>query len=640
MDARHVVDAYLTESRTTFPNNTRAIKALQSLGPPPTSPDIENPSPAVWKALQAITALADNVVPGPGRKPAQSKAETANVIRGSWSSCIGLWVRMFLENFIPEKAYFSVPSSSAGKRFLIIVFGVLPMLLVFPSFTSDETQVVRELKGVSPNFPRLLIKPFLFQLERDHPDFTWAGWGRALGGTLFYNDNDLSQVMKEIAVSAKKPLHRLFIDYLQRQCKAFREDFYTMGNVRYAIIFFKFCAEPSYSSVRDFTFNGGPAALTRVIASLVIRKRTLLHIPDESPAFQDAYACVGLALSRLKDVAFISPLVAKAMLDGGIVISMLLAQRFYSLRAERMNKAVSMGFGAVLRLISLFFVYPSVLRRFIRSMKMAKAYGIDWDELPPSQTNMIIEPLRKTWTDLKTMASDMHTILREMRLMCGYSKCPRNLADDDNEDQDGDTPRYVNCSVCKHLSYCSRECAKKNWKARHRDECAALGEGWKNYWGLPSMLDILFFEELSWKFVHRHGEAIYQAMVKRRDEKRDYDAPIPRAGDVVRIDFSKTDVLSAEHFTITDIETLLQDKKLALLSQQKLQLVRDCSRRADAEGRLCVVALVPSIGLGLGSLWTSEISMDLPKQFFDVPDESSDESVRGAGDDLEPAELD
>ena len=44
--------------------------------------------------------------------------------------------------------------------------------------------------------------------------------------------------------------------------------------------------------------------------------------------------------------------------------------------------------------------------------------------------------------------------------MCGYEGCMKSGA-------------TQQCSRCKVVKYCSRECQRRHWKAGHREECCA-----------------------------------------------------------------------------------------------------------------------------------------------------------------------
>uniref|UniRef100_A0A0W0EZX4 MYND-type domain-containing protein n=1 Tax=Moniliophthora roreri TaxID=221103 RepID=A0A0W0EZX4_MONRR len=641
-----VVDDFIDEGCLLYPTNTQALSTLRRLGRPPSTPDLEHPSRTLRTALLCIGALASNVNLERRRPTIQrphSANDTAILIRQNWSSVIGGWVKMFLENFLPETKDFSVPSSLEGRDFLDLIFGILPLLLVYPMYTPDEQEAICELKRISRDFSRLLFKAMLFQVDAGH--FSWASWCHALGSVLFFRraKDDLFKVLDDNFTILKRPVPQIFIHHIHRQCNSVRTWNRTMKleSLRVFMLLFQACANgKSGSAFHYFVFNGGPKALTRLLFTLIVREKTLRDVPEDSgDDFLDAYDVVNLTVECLAISIQISPIIVMESLDGGLVFAILKALRFYRFGRNRENTStstndrVSASFAVLLAVMSFQFVYPSVLRRFIKSMRKANASGIDWDDMPEDQTRVVGDRLREQWTQCKRIAVEMHDIYRglmESRMalyMCGFPKCPHfvgNHSKYSNEDESmDDIPQYLVCSACKWTWYCSRECARRNWKfGGHRVTCPNIIKSYRGKcrildvseynigtlidrnWGQPSNVDQLFFGELGRRYVQQHGEAIFEAMSEyfEGSDEQDDVSPLPLPGTIVVLDFCHGEFLSAKNFSISDVETIVRDKRVAGLSGYA-NIIRHQSRVAVESEELVVVSFIASMGMGASVPW-------------------------------------
>ncbi|KAK7030856.1 hypothetical protein VNI00_013965 [Paramarasmius palmivorus] len=194
MDFTHpVVDPFQQLACRRYPSNTRAILALKRLGQPPTSPDLDNPSPDVRMALQILAAFtctitADSMGSSFGNLRPHTPTETAVPAGKNWASSVGLWVQMFMDKFILEHKDFTVPSGFEGRDFLDIILHVLPSLLIYPMKHPDERAAIRGLRSISPQFTKLAIQAMLTTIETNH--FSWTSWSYALTNILFFHDRD------------------------------------------------------------------------------------------------------------------------------------------------------------------------------------------------------------------------------------------------------------------------------------------------------------------------------------------------------------------------------------------------------------------------------------------------------------------
>ncbi|KAF7366703.1 MYND-type domain-containing protein [Mycena sanguinolenta] len=104
----------------------------------------------------------------------------------------------------------------------------------------------------------------------------------------------------------------------------------------------------------------------------------------------------------------------------------------------------------LMRLLSLYSMYPSLLRHLARSVRR---------ENPPVWTAYLeLEQIVKDRSKLR-MFADI-----DMEVRCNNSSC-RKIDDGNN---------FSSCSGCFTVSYCSPECQKEHWTNSHKAECEAL----------------------------------------------------------------------------------------------------------------------------------------------------------------------
>ncbi|KAJ8074199.1 hypothetical protein PM082_012491 [Marasmius tenuissimus] len=141
-----------------FPRARNAVDALRRLGNPPsiTPADISQPSPGIQTAIQVIGAL--------------SQSRETSVIRASWASFIGPWVRALLEDIVLtlHEAPSTVEGIAARDRILMCVPGCIQ------SAVERDHRNIGVLKHTTPYIRFLLGQVWLKVVDECHR--TWSMW--------------------------------------------------------------------------------------------------------------------------------------------------------------------------------------------------------------------------------------------------------------------------------------------------------------------------------------------------------------------------------------------------------------------------------------------------------------------------------
>ncbi|KAJ6449707.1 hypothetical protein C8R47DRAFT_337436 [Mycena vitilis] len=114
----------------------------------------------------------------------------------------------------------------------------------------------------------------------------------------------------------------------------------------------------------------------------------------------------------------------------------------------------------LIRLLSLYSMYPSLLRHLVRSIRRARELGL----ADPIMDN---PPVWTAFLELENLVSDRCRLFdADMESRCHNSSC-RKIDTQNN---------FSSCSSCFTTAYCSADCQKEHWKNGHRLDCKALKE--------------------------------------------------------------------------------------------------------------------------------------------------------------------
>ncbi|KAK7047486.1 hypothetical protein VNI00_006717 [Paramarasmius palmivorus] len=600
------VNTFLKEGSARFNTPRRAVSTLRSQFPrPPSAIDISEPSNEVCTVLQALACLACYITPAhPLAIQTRNHRDTkqvAQLVESNWDSCIGPWIMFYIERFLLAD---TGPSTRRGQEVLDVIAYMIPLLFMYPALCTHSRQAVEQLKHTSPDFPITATRAMITLVEKDH--FTWGSWAAALGSVQYYGSGSevFVTAMVDAALVYQHNVALIYVQHLHRECQRAYTPSQTIDfhGMRCMMLSFAACIHPDSPLYIPFIIHGGVHKLVKLLTTVICRRKTLQHIPSKSKKLEDPHAVIAVTIVHLGMSFARSPTTVCDVIDGGLIMAIFKANRFYEFEESippdgNRGELVSESFADILETISIFFVYPSVLHRFLNAAKRVVDLGL-LDTLATGSRRLI-----EVWKKCHDLARNMHQICRRMKARglsrCGYSKCPMQIKG--KPPCNVEITRYFRCSACRTITYCSRNCARLSWKEFHREQCQKLIDDGKFLRGHPAHVDTIFQKELIRTYIHRHKPEVYEAITNFIQQNTSgfwQIIGVPRI--VVVLDFCRSDFMSANAITIFDLENLLtKDARLANFSEQ-VSFISQVDEAALRENRILVVTFVPSVGSGYG----------------------------------------
>ncbi|KAF7343418.1 MYND-type domain-containing protein [Mycena venus] len=114
----------------------------------------------------------------------------------------------------------------------------------------------------------------------------------------------------------------------------------------------------------------------------------------------------------------------------------------------------------LIRLLSLYSMYPSLLRYLVRSIRRVRELGLH-DAVKDNP------PVWTAWLELEALVADRSRLFdTDMEIRCHNPSC-RKIDTQNN---------FSSCSSCFTTAYCTSECQKEHWKSGHKVDCKTLKE--------------------------------------------------------------------------------------------------------------------------------------------------------------------
>ncbi|KAJ7057015.1 hypothetical protein C8F01DRAFT_1256952 [Mycena amicta] len=142
----------------------------------------------------------------------------------------------------------------------------------------------------------------------------------------------------------------------------------------------------------------------------------------------------------------------------GLLPAILRAQEWIADLPE--DREASSAMVGLLRLLSLYTLYPSLLRPLVRSVRRSRELNLP-DNLKDNET------ARAVYQELEELVNERSTLSEtDIEMRCHNSSC-RKIDTHNN---------FSSCSGCFTVAYCSSDCQKAHWKSAHRSECSNIKE--------------------------------------------------------------------------------------------------------------------------------------------------------------------
>uniref|UniRef100_A0A0W0FSE6 Uncharacterized protein n=1 Tax=Moniliophthora roreri TaxID=221103 RepID=A0A0W0FSE6_MONRR len=406
---------FMIQSDRFFTTTNEAIHALRALGEPRSQIDSSEPSQRLQNVLEIVAFLTRRVM---SSTKADVLRPVVDCIHRNWSSLLSPWIMFLLETF----AVFDGESRTKHSvEFRDRVLGLIPPLISYTmcSAIPDKTKEIQDLTQKSPFLFPLMTRIWIKTVAKSH--WTWRRWSIRVADTIGSGPDTLFSQF----VEALKDVHKtddivaVSIAHLVNQgpdicvhgIAGFRDSVFLLDNV----------ISPATPFYHPFFEQGGIRALVNLLSTL---SRSEAWDIAEDNALYTFSAAQHVANMLLKAVSGSLRAMSDA-LDFGLIKVFFRAHRLYeydrnSVTSQNPRALTCWKFSQVMQRIAGCLVYPGILRRFLRAMKVVAKLGLE-ERLQPRPS--YFWPL---WQSTTSRALDLRTMLdnlnMEARMTCGYAK--------------------------------------------------------------------------------------------------------------------------------------------------------------------------------------------------------------------------
>ncbi|KAJ7164900.1 hypothetical protein C8R46DRAFT_1097560 [Mycena filopes] len=190
--------------------------------------------------------------------------------------------------------------------------------------------------------------------------------------------------------------------------------------------------------------------IVRILASLTAGPYDEITAPGVAQCIGSCFEYLDIALPAADGFAWTTHAV-----QIGLIPAMLRAQAWLADMPDGNAQALLVK---LIGLLSLYSMYPSLLRHLVRSVARAQELGLP-------ETVKDNDPVWAAYSELGDLVADRKRLFdTDMNIRCDNPSC-RKIDAQNN---------YSSCSGCFTTAYCSPDCQKDHWKNGHRVECKSL----------------------------------------------------------------------------------------------------------------------------------------------------------------------
>ncbi|KAI3612001.1 hypothetical protein WG66_016262 [Moniliophthora roreri] len=284
--------------------------------------------------------------------------------------------------------------------------------------------------------------------------------------------------------------------------------------------------------------RGGTHAFTKLLSVIIIVPKALHQSITIQKLEQLAFFMSQLIVTSLHRMMPGPTWITEAF-DAGlfkVIFQGLKAHRRHRILSTfpRLFRPVFDALATLVDHVNMFLAYPSVLRRVLGSFEHLHIGERDEKLLRKMGTTFL-----RSWERIEYRVVAIGEIYRNFKeseggYLCGYDECPKKL-----EPSQKVKPKYVRCSGCSSIVYCSRECAKRCWRTSHRENCARLERDLKNARPVQTNVDIRFFRAIIRAYLVKHRSDIETQFSAHGQER------FPHTRQMAVIDWRQMDMTSS-----------------------------------------------------------------------------------------------
>ncbi|KAL0061617.1 hypothetical protein AAF712_011534 [Marasmius tenuissimus] len=528
------------------------------------------------------------------------------------------WFKFFFEDFILLE---DPPFTPEGTQMLDHVLAILPGIFTPLRRLSLTANIWLSLGQRSPFLAVYIPQVFLKTMEEAHP--SWKSWTTLASSVdpllqrRYVLDYQPKRVLYEIDDSNMN-LGRIFVRHLNiaiarmAEAPTNRELISLQGLLE--LVGKSTEDSPSTEKFKETPEDAIPV-LIRLIRALVTYARQTSR--RDQPADPDTmfllYKVVTLTLQVLVKVLR-GPRSITLALNVGIAKAIFKIPHYLFLRealeGNEENRLTHWG-TLILDRISRFLVLTPVLHGFCSAIRKVSAAG-DLEATMKDKS----EKLWACWTRNKEKAAMLRSMRRQLRTLPSLSSCashsqcplrPKGTGTTNTQNRRADI-RYLRCSSCESVVYCSRACQSAHWK-EHRQLCQRLSLVRRKFLDpdipLPHYDDALlkgliprFFERNSDSIkreVTRYAFALTEGLSSSRGQR---SVDLRHKNPIVCINLSISDPLTVENCVrVINSTTAEAYARTISISQSPRQWVDQYIRSGDVENRNPAAPQVRLLGL-------------------------------------------
>ncbi|KAL0574997.1 hypothetical protein V5O48_006965 [Marasmius crinis-equi] len=435
----------LAEVVKEYPSSIIAIEHLRRTRIPNTGFfDLSYPGADVNSVIAAMMALCEHL---DGPRPSVAVGN----IEKYWVSVLRPWVVFLLHQICRGE-----PSTPEGVDIFENLLAVIPPILAIG---------LGYIRPASTNTPDSAISPLIFHIwlravERHH--ISWGPWS----ALMTYMTESWPEIATSLGYTDDSNMQSIFLhhlDYLTQVITTLPASFVSNIANFLCVIYLGGSAQESLLGSHSFRKATIPA-LVRIISGLVRKRKTLRHASGGSYEREAARRVVSLA-TRLLTLVVVDPSSVAAALDAGILKVIIKAHRCLFVRSHHDGLTASCVtlFCCVLDNISIFLIWPSVLRRFLKSGKTTPTLEMELK----TKNGLVWEAWERTFAKANELGDFWKDLKKQISPLCNYDQCPGVRAVQTK-------PDYFHCTGCFRAIYCSAGCRKSDWRGGHREFCIRL----------------------------------------------------------------------------------------------------------------------------------------------------------------------
>ncbi|KAK1223054.1 hypothetical protein PQX77_014053 [Marasmius sp. AFHP31] len=363
-----------------------AIRALRNLGKPPPSIDINQPSPSITSFLEICAIVIAEFA-----EPSRTRS-ALYLVKSNWS-LIEPWTTFFLEQVVLTD---EIPTTAQGNELLEYSITLIPTLINYPDLCRrpdiDTFEEMGTLVDADPSLQGRIIRVWLKILYSDDPHPSWRRWSVLFLAGLQGSDTESltisDEVLTQIRVDGRNPdlasrFVRILNSVLPNVSSMSEAELGYLSMFSHSIgqclgVYTELMLLLPVDSRRLLTVS-----ITKLLAGVLYKNKRIRRNSDiNNQALIEAHGIVTAGLMILRCLFMVDETLIVDAIESGLVVAMLKAvpcYHAYAVDKERQNPKYSLGFRDTFSSITEVLIYPPVLRAFVRSLKKVSDAVLDGD---------------------------------------------------------------------------------------------------------------------------------------------------------------------------------------------------------------------------------------------------------------------